>query len=408
MTLNQTYSKQLKGLMYKSLICLLGIPSTLSGQKNITEAEALQIVRERHPAVLSSNAAIRSAQVLRTGASRNWESAEIYHNIAADPDLGMFGTSTFGVTQTFPSARQTRAYRSLYEQQSNLHEAERSLVQHQLSREVRDIFQHLSYLDEKRNRLSALDSLYQQTARIAESRFRNGEVASDERLAARDQAARIRLELETISHETAFDREVLAQFLGENEPLIPVIAPFSRRVFSLADTARIREGAFAQVDAGKARMSEALTAVEKARRSPLFTAGVNVQYLGNGALYPGYTVGLRLPLAQQTLRARASAANASTEAARAQLEATVRSQQMELAHLLHEVEKYEILLEYYEKEGKLLAAELRRSAFQRYVAGESDFLELVQSAERALRMEMEYLDHLHMLNRTVLEIEMLF
>jgi cobalt-zinc-cadmium resistance protein CzcA len=320
----------------------------------------------------------------------------------------MFGTSTFGVTQTFPSARQTRANQQLYERQTGLHEAERSLVQHQLSREVRDIFQHLSYLDEKRNRLVALDSLYQQTARIAESRYRNGEVAADERLAARDQAARIRLDLETISHETAFDREVLARFLGEIEPLTPVIAPFTRQSFSMADTARIRQGAYAMVDAGKAAVSEAQASVEKARRAPLLTAGVNVQYLANGSLYPGYSVGLRLPLAQQNLRARASASLALADAARAQAGATVRSQQVELAHLLHEVEKYEILLEYYEKEGKSLATELRRSAFQRYAAGESDFAELVQSADRALRIEMEYLDNLHLLNRTILEIEMLF
>ncbi len=390
------------------LVYLAWLPMLLSAQRTITEAEALQIVRERHPAVQAADASIRSAQTLQSGASRTWEPAEIYHNIAADPDLGMFGTSTFGVTQAFPSGRQTRANRQLHMQQTALHQAERSLVQHQLTREVRDIFQHLSYLDEKRKVLGALDSLYQQTARVAESRYKNGEVAADERLSIRDQSTRIRLDLETISHETTFDREVLAQFLGENEPLTPVITPFTRRTFSLADTARIRQGAYAMVDAGKAAVSDAMTGVEKARRAPLFMAGINAQYLANGALYPGYTVGVRLPLAAQSLRARSSASMATAEAARFQAEATVRSQQMELAHLLHEVEKYEILLEYYEKEGQQLAKELRRSAFQRYNAGESDFSELVQSADRALRIEMEYLDNLHMLNRTVLEIEMLF
>lgn len=390
------------------LVCLMGIPAASFGQKNITEAEALQIVRERHPAILSADAAIRSANMMRSGAARNWEPAEIYHSVAADPDLGMFGTSTFGVTQIFPAARQTRANRNLYEKQGNLHEAERNLVQHQLSREVRDIFQHLSYLDEKRSRLESLDSLYQQTARIASSRYKLGETSLDEWLTARDQAERIRLDLATIGHETTFDREVLAQFLGENEPLTPVISPFKRKEFSLADTARIREGAYARMDAGKAAISDAHTAVEQARRAPQITAGLNVQYLGNGALYPGYAIGLRVPLAQQNLRSRASAAAATADAARAQLEATIRSQQMELAHLLHEVEKYEILLEYYDKDGKTLVAELRRSAFQRYASGESDFPEFVQAADRALRIEMEYLDNLHMLNRTILEIEMLF
>ena len=390
------------------IISVLGVWNTVSAQKPMTETEALRIVRERHPAVQASEAAIRSARTLQSGAVRNWEPAEIYHNIAADPDLGMFGTSTLGLTQAFPSARQTRANRHLYEQQTVLHEAERSLVQHHLAREVRDIFQHLSYLDEKRRVLTSLDSLYQRTSTIADSRYRNGEVAADEQLAIRDQSTRIRLDLQTISHETTFDREVLAQLLGENEPLTPVIAPFTRRTFSLADTSRIREGATARVDAGKALVSEAMAGVEKARKAPLFTAGVNVQYLANGAVYPGYTVGMRLPLAGRNMSARTSAAMATADAARFQTEATVRNQQMELAHLLHEVEKYEILLEYYDKEGSALAKELRRSAFQRYNAGESDFSELVQSADRALRIEMEYLDNLHMLNRTILEIEMLF
>ncbi|MCE7921868.1 MAG: CusA/CzcA family heavy metal efflux RND transporter [Haliscomenobacteraceae bacterium CHB4] len=391
----------------KSLIIILLFAGTASSQKTVTEAEALKIVAGTHPALHVADARIRSATLLQTGASRSWEPAEIYHNIAADPDLGMFGTSTFGLTQAFPSGRQTRAQRMAYDRQKRVFEAERNLTERQLAREVRDIFQHLSYLEEKSARLRTLDSLYQKTAGITESRFLNGESAQDERLAARDQAARIRLELETIGHETAFDRQVLGQLLGLNEPLVPVVEPFRRREFRLADTARVREGAYARVEAARTTLAEALTAQEKARRNPVFTAGLNAQYLANGALYPGYAVGMRLPLAQKNLRARAEASAAQAEAARAQYEATVLDGQIELAHLLHEVEKYEILLEYFEKEGRALAAELRRSAFRRYEAGESDFTEWVQAADRALRMEMEYLDNLNMLNRTFMEIEML-
>ncbi|GAB4492449.1 MAG: CusA/CzcA family heavy metal efflux RND transporter [Saprospiraceae bacterium] len=386
---------------------LLLAPLSLFSQKTITEAEALKIVSESHPAIQAANANIRSADLLKTGAARTWEPAEIYHNIAADPDLGMFGTSTFGITQSFPSGKMTRAQRTVFEQHKAVFEAERNLTQHQLRREVREIFQHLSYLEEKRARLVTLDSLYQQTARIAESRFQNGESAQDERLAARDQAARIRLELETIGHERAFDQQVLGQLLGLNEPLVPVVEPFQRRKFGLADTARVRLGVFSRVDSTKAAFASALTEQEIAHRSPVFTAGLNAQYLANGLLYPGYVVGVRLPLAQKSLRARADAANARAEAARAQYEATVRSQQMELSHLLHEVEKYEILLEYFENEGRTLAAELRRTAFRRYQEGDSDFTDFVQASDRALRLEMEYLDNLNMLNLTLLEIEML-
>ena len=389
------------------LFPLILFPFFLFSQKTITEAEALKIVAESHPAIQVANANIRSADILKTGATRTWEPAEIYHNIAADPDLGMFGTSTFGVNQAFPSGKQTRAQRAVFEQHKAVFEAERNRTQHELRREVREIFQHLGYLEEKHARLSALDSLYQQTARVAESRFENGESAQDERLAARDQAARIRLELETIGHERAFDQQVLGQLLGLNEPLVPVVEPFQRREFGLADTAQVRLGAYLQVEAAKVTLATAWAEQEKARRGPLVTAGLNAQYLANGALYPGYAVGLRLPLAQKSLRARADASAVQAEAARAQYETTVRRQQIQLSHLLHEVEKYDILLRYFENEGRTLAAELRRTAFRRYQEGESDFTDFVQSADRALRLEMEYLDNLNMLNRTLLEIEML-
>jgi cobalt-zinc-cadmium resistance protein CzcA len=389
-----------------AMLALLA-PLSLFSQKTVTETEALKIVAESHPAMYAANAHIRSAAMLQADASRTWEPAEIYHNTAADPDLGMFGTATFGLTQAFPSGKQTRTLRDVYERQKGVLEAQRNLTQRQLIREVHEIFQHLSYLGEKRTRLQALDSLYQNTARIAESRFQNGESAQDERLAARDQAARIRLELETIGHETTFDQQVLGQLLGLNEPLVPVVEPFRRRAFGLADTARVRQGAYSQLDSAKTLFADAVTEQEKARRKLTFYAGLNAQFLANGLLYPGYVVGLRLPLARRSLNARADASATQAEAARAQYEATVLNGQMQLSHLLHEVEKYEILLKYYEREGRALAAELRRTAFRRYEAGESDFTELVQSADRALRLEMEYLDNLNMLNRTFLEIEML-
>lgn len=389
------------------LVLLLCSSWPMFAQKSITEADALRMISETHPAMQAAKANIRSAEILKSGATRNWEPAEIFHNIAADPDWGMFGTSAIGMNQAFPSPRITRAQRGVFEQHRAVFEAERQLTEHQLRREVREIFQHLSFLEEKRARLILLDSLYQQTARIAESRFQNGESAQDERLAARNSAARIRLELETIGHERAFDQQVLGQLLGLNEPLAPVVEPFQRRAFGLSDTARVRMGVYAQLDSTKAAFAGALTEQEKARRGPVFTAGLNAQYMANGLLFPGYAVGVRLPLAQKSLRARADAAGFQAESARASFEATVRNQQVELSHLLHEVEKYEILLRYFEHEGNALAIELRRTALRRYEAGETDFLEFVQYTDRALRLEMEYLENLNMLNRTFLEIEML-
>lgn len=372
-------------------------------QPMLTEKEAVDIILTNHPAIEAGAAKVRQQQRLAK-APAAWDPTEIYHNIAADPDLGAFGTSTIGAVQRVPSRRFAQAQRQLHQRSSEQANATLAHTRQELIREVRELYRHLSYLESRKLLLVRLDSLYQSFASIAASRYRAGEGSMLEQRLAQDKAQHIRLELQTISHETAFDQQVLGQILGLESAVTPVIEPFKRMEFSLSDTALVINSALSTAARLKIDVAQAQTATEKARLSPVFFGGLSAQYLANGLWFPGYQVGLHLPLFRKGWQDRIESTAVDAEVAQAEYRQTLLQQQTALSHLLHEIEKYEALIGYYENQGRLTADELLRSGRLNYQQGEIDYVAFIQIAEQAIDIEMNYLENLYGLNLTVVEI----
>jgi len=80
------------------------------------------------------------------------------------------------------------------------------------------------------------------------------------------------------------------------------------------------------------------------------------------AVYPGWQFSRQVPIAQKGYRKAIEAAALQVQVSQNDHENLLLEQRTALAHLLHEQEKYEILLRYYETQGRDLAAELFRSA----------------------------------------------
>ena len=83
---------------------------------------------------------------------------------------------------------------------------------------------------------------------------------------------------------------------------------------------------------------------------------------------------------------------------------TIRKYENSISELLNGLKKYQEALDYYEHSGQNLAAELVRSSQKSYAAGEIDFFRLALSLDRAVAIELDYLDNLHSYNQLVLDI----
>ncbi len=387
------------------LITICGAKLAIS-QVSLTEQQAIEMALKSHPAMEATSQHIRKQELLKN-AGALWQPSQVYHSITADPDLGMFGATNFGIQQDFPSGKMTRANRDLHASRQAQAAAQQGMTKQEIVKQVRQIYHHLSYLDGKAALNNRLDSVWQRVAQAADVRHRAGEVSLSEKLAAQDKAAQIRLEARTVQHEIEYDRIILGQILGLKEPVQPIVERLHEGGFSIADTSLLRTSAMAKYGQSAIQVARSEQELAKAQFAPTASAGVYGQYLGNGDVYPGWQLGLNVPLFRKSLRAQSEAAEVGIMAASAEFKAALLAQQNELGHLLHEQEKYLIMLGYYVAEGKLLAAELQRTGSLNYAQGEMSFADFVQLMEQAAGIEMQHLENLLGLNQTIIELEAL-
>lgn len=386
------------------LIPLFLAGTTLNGQSALRESEALELALKNHPAVRSASATVQQQQLLQ-GTAKMYDPASLFHNVTADPDLGILGTSTLGISQNFPNKKTTRATTGFYQQKQNQAEAVLAHTQQALIRQIRDIYQHLGYLDAKAGLYKSLDSIYTRFASIAEQRYRNGDAALSEKLAAQDKAAQIRLMLETIGHELHFDEIVLGQLLGLPQAVRAIAEPLRKQSFSLADTALIVNAPSAKASLAQVNVAKSQQQIEQARLAPNFSTGVYGQVLGNGAFYPGWQLGVNIPLVNKARHKAVESATLGIQIAEANYQDVLLQQRSQMAHLLHAQEKFNISIEYYQAQGEVLARELLRNASLNYQEGEIDYTTLSQQVEQAIGIQMNYLENLYGLSMTVVELK---
>lgn len=385
------------------LACLTFGPKT-EAQIPLTEQEAIAIVEKNHPALRAAALRVTQQQTL-TGAVRPWEPAQIFNNIAADPDLGMFGTTSIGVNQTFPSGKATRANRQLNAQNIRQSQAELHLTREELVRQVRETYQHLGYLQSSTTLLARLDSVYQNFNAVAEARYRTGDASQAEKLSVQDKAAQIRLQIEAARSEIRSDQLALGQLLGVGQPVQAIVVPLTVAGFSLADSVRVATSAYAMYAQSAIGVAEAQRSVQQAALAPTFSAGLFGQYLGNGAIYPGWQLGLNVPLFKKAQQKQVEAAAIGVQVAQSEYQNAVLAHQTRLTAAVFEFQRFESLTAYYDRQGRTVASELLRSGALNYQQGEIGYIEYVQNLDQALQIESQYLENLLQRNLSAMEVQ---
>jgi cobalt-zinc-cadmium resistance protein CzcA len=375
-------------------------------QVPITENQAIELALKRHPALLAVNQEVAKQAALLNAAS-TWEPAQLYHQVGADPEFGLFGIVSIGVQQKFPSSKLTRATREVYTNRQAFASTKADLTRLEIIQHIRSLYHHLSYLKSKILLYQKLDSLYQRVSEIANLRYQSGDASKAESLTTRDKAMQMQLEAQTIQHEIEYDNLVLSQTLEIKEGVIAISNHLHEGDFTLEDSTRILNSAISRQARQSIELARAEKAAQEAHFAPTFSSSVLAQYLGNGDMFPGWQVGLNLPLFRKSLKAQNESANIGIAVAEAEYRNVLLQQRSAMAHLLHEQEKFKILIEYFSNEGKLLAAEILRNGEINYKSGEISYVDFIQLVEQATNIELSYLENLYGLNQTLTELETL-
>lgn len=121
-------------------------------------------------------------------------------------------------------------------------------------------------------------------------------------------------------------------------------------------------------------------------------------------LYNGFQVGLGIPIWIVSRRSAAKSMNMKAEAVHQQNNNYLVQLSSKKEQLILELSNNKAQLEYYSKQGKQLADEIRFAAEQSFKSGEINAFQYLLAQENAVRLEAEYLHFLHLYNLSVIEI----
>jgi len=124
-------------------------------------------------------------------------------------------------------------------------------------------------------------------------------------------------------------------------------------------------------------------------------------------LYPGYQVGLSVPLWFVPQQARIQAAKIEKEISATDAANYTIQLQSKYYQLMAEIRKNDEVIQQYLASGKGMAEEIIKFARLAYGNGDIDFYQYIQNIENATEIELEYLENLNKYNQAVLELNYL-
>ena len=394
------------------LLLLLLIPSMLSGQSPDQETqgtrvfdldEVLEIAYRNNNQLEAyrlmadeSQALIRSAFAID---KTNFYYSYDENNIAAnDHPIGVLGGEQ---RFDFPTVYFAQKQANTHAYTMALNQLERK--KREIAREVSKAYYNLAYLKQRIHLYRGVDTVYSRLTEASEISYDKGSVGYLELLNARTKQQEVTLIMNQMQYdrETAYER--LATLMAY-DTLFTIPDEAVQALAVEADSLEADPGFHYLQNAALKQQAE--LKVERNLLLPEVTLGYfNGTNRYEGAeYYQGFEVGVGVPLFFSEQRAKVKAKQYALEATANLQQNYARNYAYRVSELMKGLSKYQEAIRYYEQSGKALASELMRSSLMSYDAGEIDFFRLAQSLDRALEIELTYLENLNRYNQQVLEI----
>lgn len=321
------------------------------------------------------------------------------NNIAAnDYPIGVIGGEQRFDFPTVYSARK-EANTLGYNMAVNEYEGQKR----ELTREVSKAYYHLVYLQNRKRIYHQVDSLYSRFSSAAERSYNQGAMTYLELLNAQSRQQEVLLLQRQMQYDIDMAYRNLSTMMQYDSLFVLLDETLEKvvmQVDSLDSDPRLQY-------LGNAVLKEgAELKVEKQLLLPDLTLGYfNGSNRYDGAQrYQGFEVGLGIPIFFSEQRARVKARQYALEAKTHLQTHYIRNYENRVAELESGLVKYKEAIAYYELTGKNLSREMVRSSQLSFSSGEIDFFRLAASMDRAIDIELNYLENLSKYNQLVLEI----
>jgi cobalt-zinc-cadmium resistance protein CzcA len=336
------------------------------------------------------------------------DAANLYYsydaNNFAENDLPL---KVIGIQQNFSFPGVYGAQYKTLKSQAELQRIIYNIQRQQLVKKVTMQYYTVVTLQWKLMYFERLDSLYDNFKQAATRGYEVGESNYLEALTAQSKA----LQIKTKHLQAAEDHRTALQQLNaliQSDSTFSVPSQELQPLTALPQNLSANPGILMQDELQ--RLAGRKLSVEQNKLFP----GISLEYFmgsNNGEdakMYPGYQVGLTIPLFFGAQHSRIQAAKIEKEISYSGALNYIITLKSRQEQLMTDLRKYNEVILMYQTTGKKMANEIRKYARMAYENGEIDVFMYLLSLENATNIELDYLDNLKTYNQTVLELNYLY
>jgi cobalt-zinc-cadmium resistance protein CzcA len=340
-------------------------------------------------------------------------------------------TNSIADNDTRFSVSQTFAFPTLYGSQNKLaktkieaSELNEAVLKNELIAQVKSIYYELWYLKSKQTLLQKQDSIYERFAYAANLRYKTGESNALEQATANVELADIGI---MILENAAVlkNHQLLLQNLMNTDSLVDInvgnLQVKTAMLPETKDSTAIANNPMLGFYQKQIELAENEKSVAVSKLLPDITLGYfNQSFIGSGETadgmptvfdsgdrFTGVQLGLSIPIWFKPHTSKIKAAKIQRMENEAQLEAVKNKVQTQLGTLWETLQTEQANLESYRSNALPQAELLLKNSQRGFEEGEIGYVEYVQGLNRALSIQIKYLDFVNQYNQTLIKIEQL-
>lgn len=393
------------------LFFFLGFSPTVNAQR-IDVNKAIEFALQNNTQIQAKNLAIKSTESLSKTA---FELPKTDLNFQYGNNEGFAYNDGIQISQNIPFPTLFGARKNLIKEQVKGQEWSKALTENELKKQVRNYYYQLEYLAHNASVLKYLDSIYADFIRVAELRYKTGDIGKLDANTAMTRKGEINLLVQ--------QNEIFRQNAYQNlKTLIQVQEDFSIEtksnyepllLSSFMDSAAIEDHPSIQLLYQEAKIAEQSKAIERANRLPDFTVGYsNISLIGthskNGVeqLYGRdqrfnfFDVGVSIPLFRMT---KSKVRSLDYQKQALELDAQWQKQQLktELKNALNQYAQYVTQFNYFKQQALPNATAIIQAAKLGYGTGAISYVEYLFALQTTADIQLNYLKSIQQINETV-------
>lgn len=410
--------RRLSNITKVALMLFLPFSGTAQQTEKITLDEALNQVRQYHPDIVAS---LLQADYRNTMKGSANEIPKTIAELEAGQNEGPFFDVRFSAVQAFQPIGLAKSKLGLYESQYKSAIIKHNLLQKDIDRLVRNLFNQYAAADAQMEVYIKLDSLLAKSARVSGQRLKAGETDKMELVNIELMSAQIaqsRMMTETLKQGL---RRRLAIMIQKSDEVIPVYNWKSNNyVPVLLDSSAMSNHPTVQLKQEELKVAQMNTMVERALNNAAWQVGVNTisvtgwqtskdglseSFFNVGNRFLSGLVGVEIPIFTKGQRARVAAAGVQEKVAGKMVESEMQMLRSAYTQALVDWQGMQEQLRHLERETLPRVALMLDMAQRRLLSGSINYLEWNLAIQQSVQAELQAIDLKKRIEEKIIDLQ---